>query len=85
MKYNNPSPLSWLYNKLLCTPDITIFEATEALEIANNMNNEETIYFLTFLREECTSVDGGWCYLNKGSDKVFTDLGIYNLWYNIKR
>ena len=85
MKYNNPSPLSWLYNKLLCTPDITIFEATDALEIANNMNNEETITFLTFLRSECTSVDGGWIYNTKGSDKVFTDLGIYNLWYNIKR
>jgi hypothetical protein len=56
MKKYNPTPLSWLYNQLLTKPDLTIYECTEALETANDMNDMETILFLSWLRSDCVSL-----------------------------
>jgi hypothetical protein len=85
MKKYNPTPLSWLYNQLLTKPDLTIYECTEALEDANDMNDMETILFLTWLRSECVSLSDGWKYLLSNDNTVYTDIGIYELWYNTKR
>lgn len=85
MKKYNPTPLSWLYNQLLCKPDLTIYECTEALEAANDMNDMETILFLTWLRSDCVSLSDGWKHLLSNDNTVYTDIGIYELWYNTKR
>jgi hypothetical protein len=84
IKYN-PTPLSWLYNKLLCTPDITIYECTNALETADKMNDEQTILFLSWLRLECSNRSDGWRHIASDDLTVYTDLGIYNKWFTTKR
>ena len=77
--------LEWMYNKLVCTPDLTVYECTETLKTAKDMQDKEQVEFLQWLRANCRPLRGGWDLHYEIDLCLYTDIGVYELYKSKKK